>query len=150
MPTVTEILKQEFRSPLQMLDKQRELLNITTPHVPLTVSAKPLVGTWINCDHDTRSLVRLMIAAKATEITVHAFGACHPDPCDWGVVEGKIYADNVTATPAVGFTAFYKFSFVETMVVANLRKGVLYVETFNHFIDKSGRADFYSLDMMSK
>jgi hypothetical protein len=152
MPTVTEhpILKHEFRSPAQMIEKQRELLGITTPFVPVVVSAAPLLGTWVNCKQDTGSLVRLVISAQGKEISMHAFGACSPTPCDWGKVDGMIYADNVCATPAVGFTAQYKFDFVETTMVGHIFDGALFVEVFDHFTDKSGRADLYSLNIMSK
>jgi len=153
MPTVTEhplILHQEFRCPAEMLEKERELKGIVTPHVPLTVSATPLVGTWVNCDRATPSLAKLVIATKAREITVHAFGACVPTPCDMGTVDGMIYADGVTSLPAVSFLAQYRFSFKETTITGHLFQNVLFVESFNHFTDNSGRADYYHLDIMSK
>jgi len=157
MPTITEktALKHEFKAPTQILDRELELRKaelekFTAPQLPLTVSAAPLVGTWVNVDHTTRSLVRVVIAANRNEITVHTFGACTPTPCDWGIVDGMIYADNVAATPAVAFTAQYKFNFVETTMVGHLFMGSLFVETFEHFIDGSGRADYYSLNIMGK
>ncbi|HUH63830.1 MAG TPA: hypothetical protein VLZ50_12560 [Terracidiphilus sp.] len=142
--------KHEFRAPSEILEAERERLGITAPHVPIVVNANPLIGTWVNCDHETRGLVRVMIAAKDKEITIHAFGACQPTPCDWGIVNGMIYADNVTAVPAVAFTATYTFGFKQTVLVGHLLKGSLMVETFDHFIDGSGRADYYSLDILAK
>lgn len=153
MPTVTEhppIVKQEFRCPAEVLEKQRELKGIVTPQIPLTVSATPLVGTWVNCDHATPSLAKLVIATKGAEITIHAYGACTPTPCDMGTIDGKVYADSVVNAPAVSFTADYKFSFKETIMTGHLFQGVLFVESFNHFTDNSGRADYYHLDIMSK
>ena len=151
MPTVTEpILKQAFRMPSHQVEKQQELLGIKTPFVPVVVSATPLLGTWVNCKHDTGSLVRVVIAGQGKEISVHAFGACSPTPCDWGKVDGMIYADNVCATPAVAFTARYEFDFVQTTMVGRIYDGALFVEVFDHFTDKSGRADLYSLSIMSK
>jgi hypothetical protein len=148
MPTVST--QQEFRAPADILDKQRELLGIVKPIVPLVVSAAPILGTWVNCDHNTPGLIRLVLADKGNEITVHGFGACQPDPCDWGMVDGLVFADNVCSAPAVAFTTIYKFAFKETTIVGHLLKGTLMVELFDHFIDDSGRADYYSLDILSR
>ncbi|HVU44740.1 MAG TPA: hypothetical protein VHD85_01355 [Terracidiphilus sp.] len=141
--------KHEFRAPSDIIESERERLGITTPPVELAVSALPLVGTWVNCDHQTRGLVRVMIAASGNEITVHAFGACTPTPCDWGLVKGMIYSANVSAAPAMAFTATYTFAFKQTVIVGHLFNGSLLVETFDHFTDKSGRADYYSEYVMA-
>ncbi|HUA97943.1 MAG TPA: hypothetical protein VMA34_06420 [Terracidiphilus sp.] len=142
--------KHEYRAPSDVIENEVERLRVAVPKAALVVDASPLLGTWINCDHETRGLVRVMIAAKASEITVHAFGACSPTPCDWGAVNGTIYAASVATTPAVGFTANYNFSFKQTLVVGHLFNGALIVETYDHFTDQSGRADYYSMNVMSK
>ena len=142
--------KYEYRAPTDIIEAERERLGIKGPLTPLEVAPEPLVGTWVNCDHESRGLVRLMIEPKGKEITIHAFGACQPTPCDWGVVNGTIYADNVTDVPAVAFVANYTFAFKETVLVGHLVKGSLAVETFDHFTDKSGRADYYSQQVMAK
>ncbi len=144
------VTKAEFRAPSDILDKEIERLKVPKEHVATAVLATPIVGTWVNCDHHTRGLVRLMIAAAGKEITVHAFGACSPTPCDWGVVNGLVYADNVTAAPAVAFSAVYTLSFKQTTITGRLLNGALIVETFDHFTDQSGRSDYYSMDIMSQ
>lgn len=144
------VSKQEFRAPADNLELERKRLQITAPIVDLVVASAPILGTWVNCDHATRGLVRVMIAAKGNEITVHGFGACSPTPCDWGAVDGMIYADSVATTPSVAFTATYTFSFKQTTMVGHLYEGALFVETFDHFTDQSGRADYYSLAIMNK
>jgi hypothetical protein len=108
------------------------------------------VGTWVNWDHQTRGLVRLMIAANGPAIAVHAFGACSPTPCDWGTVQGLVYADKVTSTPAVAFSTVYAFTFKQTTIVGKLLNGALIVESFDHFTDKSGRADYSSQYVMTQ
>lgn len=92
----------------------------------------------------------LEIKPKGTEITVHAFGACHPNPCDWGTIEGRIYSETVATMHAVGFKAEYKFEFAHVTVIGALYKGALFVETLTHFIDQSGRADVLALDIMNR
>ena len=142
--------KEEFKTSSQILEKERERLGITKPEAAVVVSPEPLLGTWVNVNHETRDLVRVVIATKGKEIVVHAFGACQPNPCDWGQVEGMIYAGSVVTSPAIGFVADYKFAFAEVRMVGHLMYGALVVETFTHFINQSGRADYFALDILGK
>lgn len=143
-------VEQQYRAPSDIVEKQHELLGIKEPPVALAVSPLPLVGTWMNCDHATPNLLRLMIAANGNEINLHAFGACTPNPCDWGQVNGVVYSDNVAKAPAVAFTGTYTFSFKTTTVVGRLFQGALIVETFDRFTDNSGRADYHTLNVLTK
>lgn len=147
MPPLT---KEEFRAPAHLLEKEVERLNIQKPKLPIMISPDPIVGTWVNVEPQTRDLVRLEIKPKGNAITIHAFGACHPNPCDWGTVEGRIYSDTVCTMHAMAFTAQYKFDFAEVLVTGALYRGALFVETLTHFIDQSGRADVYGLDILNK
>jgi hypothetical protein len=132
--------KHEFNAPADQLEEAKA----EEEAFAAVVGPAALVGTWNACDAATRSLVRVVIAASGSAITVHAFGACTPTPCDWGAVPGLAYAANVSASAAVAFTAHYKFSFKETIVTGVLDSGSLIVETFNHFTDGSGRSDYYT------
>ena len=109
-----------------------------------TLSLKNIIGKWNNCDKNTRGLVRLVLGAKGTTLTVQGFGACVPTPCDWGVVEGIAYGDSVVATEAIAFSARYDFGFKETIVTGYLDNGTLIVETYDRFKDGSGRSNYYS------
>jgi len=108
------------------------------------VGPSALVGTWHACDSATRGIGRIDIAASGPGITVHAFGACVPNPCDWGAVPGLAYAPDVSSTAAIAFSARYEFGFKETILVGVLDSGSLVVENFNHFTDGSGRSDYYN------
>ena len=65
-------------------------------------------------------------------------------------MDGLIYSDTVATMHAVGFKAEYKFEFAQVLVVGALYKGAMFVETLTHFIDQSGRADVFALDIMNK
>ena len=142
MATITA--KPEFRAPSDSLHEEIKRLKLPEAFVPAAVAVNPLVGTWVNVDHQTRGMVRLVIAASGNEITLHGFGACSPTPCDWGVVPGLVYADGVTGSNAIAFTGMYTFGFKQTTVVGKLENGALLVKTFDHFTDKSGRSDYYA------
>lgn len=125
-------------------------------HIPLAgavaalVSPATLLGTWINTNHATNDIVKIIIAAAGSNVNVEVFGACTPSPCVWGSVPGIAYAGNVSSAPAVAFTAEYKFSFAQVIVVGHLQGKYLEVETFTEFTDRSGRSNLYTADQMVK
>jgi hypothetical protein len=139
--------KHQFMAPTDVAELEHEP---KAGVVAEAVASSPLVGTWSNCDKATRGIVKIVIASSGLGISVHAFGACTPTPCDMGTVPGVIYADNVSSTPAVAFTARYSFNFKETIVVGRLDSGCLVVETFDSFKDGSGRSAYYSKYYMGK
>ena len=142
--------KMEYRSPSDNLQEEIAHLGLPKEHVAHVVTPSTIVGTWVNVDHATRDIVRLVIEPNGNEITVHGFGACVPNPCDWGKTKGMIYSASVATTPAVAFTAAYNFGFKQTTLTGHLYNGALFVESFNHFTDDSGRDDYFTLDIMSK
>ena len=131
-----------------ILEKPEFKVPLDTPKVVRTTAAAvqpaALIGTWSNCDHATRGLLKLVIAASGTGITVHAFGNCTPTPCDWGTVAGIVHATDVSSAAGIAFRATYKFAFKETVVTGVLDRGALVVETFDRFTDASGRSNYYS------
>jgi hypothetical protein len=116
----------------------------------LALSLNNLIGKWNNCDRQTRGLVSVVLTALGTVLKVECFGSCVPTPCKWGVVTGTAYAENVSATPAIAFSAMYDFRFKATIVTGHLDHGCLVVETFDTFKDGSGRSNYYSRYYMCK
>ena len=105
----------------------------------------PLVGTWIATDETTGGIVKVLVSEIDGGLAVHAFGACEPEPCDWGrAATAEAYATSPAARDATGFTAHYDFGFLRTRLEANLGKGLLIIAAFNTFHDESGRADYFS------
>jgi hypothetical protein len=118
---------------------------------PITVvSPAPLIGTWTNTNHATNDIVKIIIAAAGSGISIQAFGACTPTPCVWGSVPGIAVAGNVSSTTAVGFSAHYTFSFAEVLVVGHLQGQLLEIETFTQFTDNSGRSNLFTTDQLAK
>jgi hypothetical protein len=56
----------------------------------------------------------------------------------------------VSSSAAIAFSAQYKFSFAQTMVVGYLHGHQLVVETLTQFTDGSGRSNLYTTDHMAK
>jgi hypothetical protein len=110
------------------------------------IDLSPLVGTWVNFDRKTRGIVRIVVTGVDIGLQVHAFGACSPEPCDWGAVPASAFAESVSADHAVGFRTFYNFGFLETMLAAYLNKRLLVVDAYNQFRDGSGRSQYFLRD----
>jgi hypothetical protein len=108
------------------------------------VTPKDLLGTWINCNKSTRGIVKVIIEKDGNNLFVHPYGSCHPNPCDWGKLKALAYAESVSDTKDIAFTASHKPGFKETIITGHLCSGCLIVETFNHFTDNSGRSNYYS------
>ena len=133
--------KHEYMTPSQMVEGAA---------TAAAVVSAPLAGTWKNINPATRDIVKVVITAAGSGVKVDAFGACSPTPCNWGNVAGLAYAASVSSSPAVAFSAQYKFSFAQVILTGHLQGKELILETFTHFTDGSGRSDYYSTDTMIK
>ena len=102
-----------------------------------------LNGTWVNVNPGTRGLVRIVIDGS----NIHPFGACHPNPCDWGIVQGRSFAAGADSRDAAAMTAQVITSFSETtLTLARETDERLRCDAFTHFTDNSNRADYHSTD----
>lgn len=79
---------------------------------PLDYSA--LVGVWNNTNPATRSIVRVIVRRVPSGITIQAFGACTPTPCNHGIVHARAFSPGVSSASAIGFDARKQFSFKTT------------------------------------
>jgi hypothetical protein len=103
-------------------------------------------GTWFNVDTNTRGLVRIEIQNNK----IHPYGACHPDPCDWGTLKAKSFAQTVDSSLAVALLAKQNTSFSHVEITLSLeRDGRLRAEVFTHFTDGSGRADYRTVNFFA-
>jgi hypothetical protein len=136
-------------SPLR-LTRARDAMREAGPASPRSAAPAadpaPLIGTWVSFDAETGGIVSVVVAPRAGRLMVRAFGASSPAPCDWGEVAGAPFADGVGASAAVGFTAFYHFGFLDTMLAAYLNRRLLVVDTYNVFCDGSGRSSYFARD----
>ena len=132
--------KQPFNLPVEQVEGARAELVAGEKALDLS----DLVGSWHACDQDTRGVVRVELGRKGSDLTVQVFGACSPTPCDWGVVTGIAYAESVSDTRAIAFSAYYDPGFKDAIVTGLLDQGSLILETFNRFKDGSGRSNYYS------
>ena len=105
----------------------------------------PLWGCSLPTNSASRGIVKVVITAQGSKLMVRVFGACDPDPCDWGEMEADyVYANNISSHTAAGFTAWYRFDFSETHLQANWNQGLLVLGSFTSFKDGSKRSNYFS------
>lgn len=114
-----------------------------------------LVGTWINVNPNTRSIVKIIITDNGAGGTrIHAYGSCTPTSCDWGTVPGITYSKSVSQSVGNAFTATYKSGFAIKLVTGNIVVTAsgprLKVITYTRFTDGSNRYNYYSSDTFYK
>ncbi|HEU4388484.1 MAG TPA: hypothetical protein VFV34_11850 [Blastocatellia bacterium] len=110
----------------------------------LEIDPSIYAGTWLTTNSETRGIVKMIVEPRGGHLMVRTFGACSPEPCDWGETVGVVFADGALSAKALAFSASYDFGFMETHLQAKIKKGVLVVAGFNSFKDDSGRSNYFS------
>ena len=111
------------------------------------VATNDMNGNWFNVDANTRGLVQIEIHDNK----IHPWGACHPNPCDWGVLKAKSFAQAVDSGLAVALLSKQSTSFSHVEITLSLeRDGRLRAEVFTHFTDNSGRADYRTANYFTR
>ena len=102
------------------------------------------VGKWTNADRNTRGITALDITAQGPRTSIHAWGKCHPQDCDWGTVSARYYRDGTLR--AVYTTNFAEKSLILTIEGTNTMKA----EVSTHFTDNSGREDYRLVESFTR
>ena len=99
-------------------------------------------GAWDNTNPETRGIIRIRIDSAKVQV----YGACHPNPCDWGQAEATAYGPSMSAnlqTESRALLAHYKTAFSETiLIIKPSGTDELEVESYTCFIDGSRRAAY--------
>jgi hypothetical protein len=104
----------------------------------------PALGTWFNCNQATGEILSLSVTRAQNGLVLRAYGAADPSPIDWGDTVAVPHVSSLGATDVSGFTANYDFGFMATQIAANLKYGVLVIQSYNTFRDGSGRPAYFS------
>jgi hypothetical protein len=126
--------------------RANDLPGVVDPRNGATIDLSPLVGTWHSTNKATRGIIRLVLSDNNGVLKLHSFGASDSSPIDWGAVQSQAFALGVGLAESAGFKAFYDFGFLQTVVAAYLNKRILVVDTYNTFMDGSGRCNYFLRD----
>jgi Gram-negative bacterial TonB protein C-terminal len=98
------------------------------------MGADSVAGSWINENHGTGGVTRLVLRSDAQQLFVRAWGACSPRDCDWGEVLCPPHGAGCKATWEHGFAT-------TSMQLLPLADGRLQIKYKADFHDHSGRHD---------
>jgi hypothetical protein len=108
-------------------------------------SMDQFAGSWTNVDTNTGGITNLDIAVMGTDAQVHAWGKCHPTDCDWGTVQAQAFAPDVSSDVLSGadtLIAVFITSFSQTTLVIKPGGNQLKVDSYDRFMDNSGRSNY--------
>jgi hypothetical protein len=114
-------------------------------------------GTWLN--PSSSSLVKIVIGTDGQgRLFLHAYGACSPNPCDWGTVYPAVWSGSPGSTKVKALTATYGSSTTSlshvlavNLVYVNGLPTKLRVNVFTHFGGRGDlRHDYWVTEVMSK
>jgi hypothetical protein len=104
----------------------------------------PALGEWFNCNQATGEIISLSLGRRADGLVLHAFGAGEPSPIDWGETPAEPHVSGLRSREVSGFNARYDFGFMTTEIAANIKYGVLVIQSYNAFKDGSGRPAYFT------
>ena len=109
-----------------------------------------LAGEWVNVDPRTRGLTRLVISRSEKGWNISAWGNCHPRDCVWGSVVIAPVGSSVDDHSFYQGFAVWRAGFATKYVTLKLDNVHLQAEVITIFCDRSGRANFRSVDRFQR
>jgi hypothetical protein len=111
-----------------------------SPHPVLT----ELVGSWFNTNPATGEIARLMISEREGGLLLDIEGAGRTDSIAWPETPAIPFVASLNSAEVTGFEAHCDFGFMETHLAANIKHGVLVLQSYNRFKDGSGRGAYFT------
>ncbi|HEX6360667.1 hypothetical protein [Actinophytocola sp.] len=94
----------------------------------------PLLGTWINAKRDTDHIAKVEVTERNGAIFARLYGSAD-ELVDWGEVEANPYVFTGTNMVA-GFHARYELGTTSVEIAANVKLGILVIQTYTSFQDE--------------
>jgi hypothetical protein len=99
------------------------------------VDVAPLLGTWVNAKRNTDHIAKIVVAEQDGAVLIRPYGSSAGEPVDWGETEATPYAFTGT-TEVAGFHARYAFGATWVEIAANVKLGILVIQTYTAFHDE--------------
>ena len=104
----------------------------------------PFVGKWENTKEGSGQLPYVELREENGALYLRAFGAGESALIDWGESACEVFAENIYDGTAIAFMASFHLSGIEVDITANVKLGVLVVQTYTRFKDGSDRLNYYA------
>ncbi len=112
--------------------------------------ATGFLGNWENPRPGPGGLMHVQISPNGGDrVGVRAYGNCHPNECNWGLVEGKIYTADPKSDDVKVIVATFQFGFAQRRITFHIAPGGrLRFEMLIDFDDGSNRHPFVARGLL--
>ncbi len=112
------------------------------------VDPTAVTGRFLSCDRSTSGFAEITItsAGHHLDLTLRAAGGSPSDPGRLVSMRGTAFGERVEGGPATGFLAESASSFQRLTLAAYLNKGLLAIDTYTTFHDRSRRHPYRARD----
>jgi hypothetical protein len=106
--------------------------------------ATDFIGNWKTPDPKLGGITRVAISPNGGDrVDVRAYGDCHPNECDWGLVQGDVYYADPKSDHVTVIVATFHFGFAHHQITFRKGKnGQLQFEKLTKLDDNSDRHAF--------
>jgi hypothetical protein len=108
------------------------------------------LGTWENVYPETGEIASVEISRHADRLVLRAFGMDDGTRLDWGEIEIAPHASGPKSAELAGFQGLFDFGFLQVRLAANIKLGVLVIQSYNTYLDGSGRPNYYRREFFAR
>lgn len=121
-----------------------------------------LLRVWVNVDSNSGGLTKVIITNDNNELSINAFGKCHPIDCEFGKVKiheiaASIERDNnvlpfdcLLANWSIDGAVKNAMTVIMKITIETSPNPKLHVEKITIFNDNSGRSDYHEFEILKK
>ena len=109
-----------------------------------------LLGQWDNVFEGTKLIQNVFLEEESGAVYITVWGKGPNGPINWGKQQCHIYYEAVDSNAVEGLTVNYDFDFMENLLCFNVKKGVLTIQMYSRFKDKSNRQNYFGREFFTK
>jgi hypothetical protein len=117
-------------------------------------SLASLAGAYTNVNARTRDIVKIQLDITGSAVSVQAWGACEPTPCNWGTKPGIAYSGDVSQNVAANtddISVVFPQGFGNVILIIRPDGADrIIVTNLTQFTDGSGRSNYSTTDTFEK
>ncbi|MDF1695925.1 MAG: hypothetical protein P1U56_08845 [Saprospiraceae bacterium] len=122
--------------------KKDDLIHEGTDIQKLNLS--PFLGAWTNTKENSGQLPQVELRESDNKLYLKVYGADLNGLIDWGESECEVFTENPHDGTSIAFITGFNFDQIDVDITANVKLGVLVIQTYTKFNDGSGRLNYYT------
>ena len=113
-------------------------------------AVEELEGTWFNVDPETGEIGRIVISVQEGVVSLEVWALDAGQLIPWGKRDATPYVERIGSALVTGFLSDHELGFARTRLAANLKHGVLVIQSYTEFCDGSGRPAYFTREFFSR